>query len=144
MLRGTGSRSKQLSIDNGMNWIFIGTPIIVENKKLILSGLGSPVVLTVENYNPILPNTSKNPSSIFDYLFYFCYPVSFGGAIFYGMISILSIDPATIIANRNVSIIINIYIGLCAFMSVFIWFNYQNPILNPYIYNQNSSRKSLK
>ena len=55
----------------------------------------------------------------------------------------MSIDPATIIANKNVSIVINIYIGLCAIMSVFIWFNYQNPILSRNVYNQNSSKKVL-
>jgi len=140
ILRGTGLQSKELSTDNGATWISIGTHIIVGNKKLLLAGLGSPVVLTVENYNPVISN---KPSSLFDYLFYFCYPVSFIGAIFYGMISILSIDPATIIANRNISVVINIYIGLCAIMAVFIWFNYQNPILNPNVYNQYSSKKSL-
>ncbi len=142
MLRGTGSQSKEVSINNGTTWISIGTPIIVGNKILVLAGLGSPVVLTVENYNPVISN---KPSSLFDYLFYFCYPVSFIGAIFYGIISILnmSIDPVTIIANRNISVVINIYIGLCAIMAVFIWFNYQNPILNPNVYNQYSSKKSL-
>ena len=138
VLRGTGSRRKELSTNNGTNWFSIGTPIIVGNKSLVLSGLGSPVVLTVENYNP---NTSKNPSTVLDYLFYFCYPVSFIGATFYGVVSIINVDPATIIANKNVSIAINIYIGLCAIMSVFIWFNYQNPILGRNLYNQNSSKK---
>ena len=140
MLRGTNERRKQLSTNNGTNWFSIGTPIIVGNKLLILSGLGSPVVLTVENYDY---NTFNNPSTVLDYLFYFCYPVSFIGATFYGIVSIMNVDPATIIANKNVSIAINIYIGLCAFISVFIWFNYKNPILGRNVYNQNSSKKIL-
>ena len=140
VLRGTDERRKQLSTNNGTNWFSIGTPIIVGNKLLVLSGLGSPVVLTVENYNP---NTFNNPSTVLDYLFYFCYPVSFIGATFYGIVSIMNVDPATIIANKNVSIAINIYIGLCAFISVFIWFNYKNPILGRNVYNQNSSKKIL-
>ena len=55
----------------------------------------------------------------------------------------MNVDPATIIANKNVSIAINIYIGLCAFISVFIWFNYQNPILGRNIYNQKSTKTVL-
>ena len=46
-------------------------------------------------------------------------------------------------AIKKQSVVINIYIGLCAIMAVFIWFNYQNPILNPNVYNQYSSKKSL-
>jgi len=81
-----------------------------------------------------------------DYVFYLVYPVSFIGALFYGFASVVQVDPSTIIANRNWAIIINAYIGICAVISIFIWFNYPIPVFNtsPYtIYNQNSYRKSI-
>ena len=86
---------------------------------------------------------SHSPSSIFDYLFYFAYPISFAGAIFYGLVSVVQIDPSTIIVNRNVAIILNIYIGICAIISIFIWYNLNISIFNNINYNLKSSKISL-
>jgi hypothetical protein len=98
------------------------------------------VVLSVTDRPPPVTN---NPKKLYDYIFYLCYPVSFFGAIFYGVISIISVDPSTILINKNWSVAFNIYVGLCAIMSVFIWFNYPNPILGTNAYNPKSYRKSF-
>ena len=52
------------------------------------------------------------------------------------MVSLVVVDPASIIANRNASVGINIYIGFCAILAIFIWFKKQNPVLPNTIFNQ--------
>jgi len=98
------------------------------------------ISLTVTSVPPVVTN---NPTHIYDYIFYLCYPVSFLGALFYGIVSIISVDPSSILINKNWSVAFNIYVGLCAIMSVFIWFNYPNFILGK-AYNQKSYKKSLR
>jgi hypothetical protein len=80
-----------------------------------------------------------------DYIFSFAYPISFLGACFYGLVSVVQIDPSTIIANKNVSIAINLLIGLCGILSVFAWINFDRnvPILGPTLLpNGNKTIKS--
>ena len=54
-----------------------------------------------------------------DYVFSFAYPISFLGALFYSISSLVNIDPSTIIANRNISVLINILVGICGLLSMF-------------------------
>jgi hypothetical protein len=69
-----------------------------------------------------------------DYIFAYAYPISFLGAMFYGIASIVSFDPSTVIANKNVSVFLNGLIGLCGLMSLCNWYqNNQIPILGPII-----------
>ena len=63
------------------------------------------------------------PRSIFDYLFMFSYLISFVGAIFFAMASLVQIDPSTLIANKNVSFALNLFIGVCGAISMLIWIN---------------------
>ena len=62
-----------------------------------------------------------------DVVFAYAYPVSFLGALFYGIASIVSFDPSTVVANKNVSVILNAFIGVCGVISLFNWFN-QTPV----------------
>jgi hypothetical protein len=59
-----------------------------------------------------------------DYIFAYSYPIAFLGAMFYGIASIVSFDPSTAIANKNITIFINVFIGLCGLISLGNW--YQN------------------
>jgi len=78
-----------------------------------------------------------NPPFLYvgDYIFSYAYPVSFLGACFYGIASVVSVDPSTIIANKNLSVVLNVFIGLCGIISLFAWLNYGGnaPILGPTI-----------
>jgi len=68
-----------------------------------------------------------------DYIFSLAYPVAFIGACFYGMASIVNVDPSTVIANKNLSIAINLFIGLCGILSLFSWFSVVGnaPVIGP-------------
>jgi hypothetical protein len=65
-----------------------------------------------------------------DYVFQFAYPIAFLGSMFYGVASIASFDPSSIILNRNITIFVNIIIGICGLISLFNWFQHRNvPII---------------
>ena len=64
-----------------------------------------------------------------DYIFSFAYPVAFLGASFYGLASLVQVDPFTVITNRNVSVMLNIFIGICGILSLFAWLNRDVPIV---------------
>jgi len=68
--------------------------------------------------------TNVSPRTITDYLFMFSYLISFVGAIFFAMASLVQIDPSTLIANKNVSFALNIFIGISGLVSMLIWLNY--------------------
>jgi hypothetical protein len=136
---------------NGTNYMSIPASITINNKKFTLVGLGSPAIFRVtesmsqpgSTYQQ--PETQGNykPSNIWEYLFYFAYPVSFIGAMFYSMISLVSTEPISILLNKNWVIIFNIYVGICSYMSIYVWFNKQNPILNESKFNQKTLAKQL-
>ena len=63
-----------------------------------------------------------------DYIFSYAYPLSFLGALFYSVASLVNIDPSTVIANKNVSVILNMGIGLCGIMSMFAFLQVKNNI----------------
>jgi hypothetical protein len=74
-----------------------------------------------------------------NYIFEYAYPVAFVGSMFYGICSIINLDPSTVVANKNVSVVINGYIGVCGVIALFNW--YQNtpvPVIGTYLVpNQN-------
>jgi hypothetical protein len=141
---------------NGTDYMPTPTSTTINNKKFTLVGIGSPAVFNVstpprqsphpqtqntppppQTQNTPQPPPSYNPSNILEYIFYLAHPVAFSGAIFYGFVSLVAIDPVSIILNRNWSVAFNIYIGLCAILSIFVWFKIQNPVLPETIFNQN-------
>ena len=69
--------------------------------------------------------SGRNPQFLYigDYIFSYAYPISFLGACFYGIASIINVNPATVIANPNVSVILNAFIGVCGVISLFAWLN---------------------
>jgi hypothetical protein len=108
--------TNQISID-GKTWLSIGSPIIIGNKILILSGIGSPVVFTVTSY---LSN-SATPSSPIDYIFMLAYPAAFLGAIFFSINTFFNIKPLSSVANSQVEMAINGYIAVSGFLSLLLW-----------------------
>ena len=120
---------------NGTDYMPIPASTTINGKQFTLIGIGSPVVFNVGTPPP--PPPSYNPSNPLEYIFYFANPVAFSGAIFYGFVSLVAIDPVSVILNRNWSVAFNIYIGLCAILSIFVWFKIQNPVLSKTIFNQN-------
>jgi hypothetical protein len=92
----------------------------------------------VEHYNPQF-------LYIGDYVFSYAYPVAFLGACFYGITSLINVDPSTIIANKNISVALNLFIGLCGVISLFAWLNFKGnvPVIgNTLLPNGNSTIKA--
>jgi hypothetical protein len=77
----------------------------------------------------------------FDFILQYSYPIAFLGSIFYGIFSIvygsssvMIYNPMIIIANKNLIIFINIFIGLTGLISLFNWYRLTPiPIIGPYI-----------
>ena len=92
---------------------------------------------------PSKSDTSSNGSPIFlaDYVFQYSFLISFMGASFFGISSIIAVDPTTIIANKNVSVALNVLIGLAGFISLYVWFNKSVPVLDNSIINSSSVKK---
>lgn len=66
-----------------------------------------------------------NPQFLYvgDYIFSFAYPVSFLGACFYGIASLVNMNPADIVVNANIRVVLNVFIGVCGVISLFAWLN---------------------
>jgi len=119
--------------------------------KKILSGIKFTNVSGYynENYSGVSGNVGStivsysSPSTLFEYLFMYCYPVCFIGSIFFAITSVVSIDPSTIIANNNLSIGINIYILSCSIVAMFVWYNMDNPVLVSSVLNPKVIRVTL-
>ena len=60
-----------------------------------------------------------------DMVFAYAYPIAFMGAAAFGVSSMVSIDPATIIANKNISVVLNVLVGVCGLISLYNWFGQQ-------------------
>ena len=69
------------------------------------------------------------PMSVVGFCGNYGFGIAFIGAIFYGIKNIVETDPASILVNNNISIAINILIGICGFTSIGIWF-FANDIEN--------------
>ena len=128
--RGTGANSNLLYVNNSTTGILLDSSIMIGNKTFILKGIGSPVIFVVTRTIPI----AEKPNTIFDYLFMYSYLFAFLGAILFSATSIMSVDVASIFANKNVSVILNVYLGLTGLISLFVWYGVDLPID---IFNQN-------
>ncbi len=52
------------------------------------------------------------------YLFEFCIPIAGVGSIMYALTQLMSIDPSSILVNKNVSFVVNVLIGICGLVTV--------------------------
>lgn len=86
---------------------------------------------------------AAEPVLIPDYVFMWAFLFSFVGSIFYGISSLLSMDPQTIIVNNNVRMAINVIIGCSGIISMFVWFNMEIPALNKTILNPKVVKKNV-
>jgi hypothetical protein len=94
----------------------------------ILSGDLTVSGSAVTPKNPV-PKPTK-PTKILDYLFTGAYLFAIIGSIIYGIAGVTNIDISTIFVNRNVSFCVNLYVGLCGIISIFYWYQIQNPFNN--------------
>jgi hypothetical protein len=124
LTRGTGSQSNKLFLNTVE--FELGSPITIGNKIFQLSGIGSPVVFTVKS--------NDQPVTILDYIFKYSYFFAFIGAIFYSISTVINIEPMSVFLNKNVLLIFNIYITICAIISLHVWYNIKVPFN---IFNQN-------
>jgi hypothetical protein len=83
-------------------------------------------------------------NNIFDY----AYPISFLGAIFYGILAIAQTDLTGIITNKNWAVAFNVFIGLCGLLSMGAWFNtdlsFADPVTGAIDLKLNGMKASVK
>jgi hypothetical protein len=73
-----------------------------------------------------------------DLIFSYSYLISFVGAFFYCITSLLNIDLTAIFINKTMEIVINVTIGLTSILSIYHWYNQSAPIIGSVlISNQN-------
>jgi hypothetical protein len=103
--------------------------------------------VSIENYDDISGNSGlsimESPTTVWEYLFMFAYFFSFVGAIFYGVTYIVNIDPTYVITNKTAALAINLYIAACSIVSIFVWFNMPNPILDQSMLNPNTVKYTV-
>lgn len=73
---------------------------------------------------------AQAPVLIPEYVFMYAYLFSFVGSVFYASVGLLNIDIASIIVNKNMTLAINVVIGISGIISTFVWFNAEVPALN--------------
>jgi len=61
--------------------------------------------------------------NVWNYVFRYAYPVSFAGAVFYGVLAVTQTDISKIISNPNWVTVFNIVIGLSGLMAFSVWYN---------------------
>lgn len=61
--------------------------------------------------------------SFWNHVFKYAYPISFIGSIAYGVLAIVQTDASLIIANKNIVMGLNIFIGVCGLLAFAAWFN---------------------
>jgi hypothetical protein len=59
---------------------------------------------------------------IWNNAFYFAYPISFMGAIFYGILAVAQTDISNVITNKNWLVAFNLFVGFCGLISLGSWF----------------------
>jgi len=82
--------------------------------------------ISVYSTPTITPSTIEHPKILQilgNNLFGYSYPIAFIGSLFYGICSIIFTNPASIVVNQNVTIFINIIIGVCGLIGLFNYFN---------------------
>ena len=65
---------------------------------------------------------SSTPSTLFDYMFMYALPISFIGSIGFTILSTMQTDLAVTTVNKNILAVIYIYIFLCGFLSLCVWY----------------------
>ena len=60
--------------------------------------------------------------NLWNNVFTYAYPISFMGAMAYGLLAIAQVDISSIITNKNWLVAFNVFIGLCGIMSLASWF----------------------
>jgi uncharacterized membrane protein YuzA (DUF378 family) len=60
--------------------------------------------------------------TIWNNAFVYSHPISYLGAICYGILAVLQVDVSSIITNRSWLVAYNIFIGLCGLVSLSVWF----------------------
>lgn len=83
------------------------------------------------------------PVLIPDYIFMWSFLISFIGAIFFALTQLISVDPSTILVNKNVSLAINIIVGISGIVSMFVWFNMDIPELDKRILNSKVVKNNI-
>jgi len=119
LLRGIKDNANKLSIDNGVTWYSIGSDIPIGDLILTVSGIGSPVIFTIKSGSLL--------QKILSYVFMYSYVISFVGAVMYALSASFSTDLRDIVINKNISIFFNVYVFLCGFISIYIWYNNEIP-----------------
>jgi hypothetical protein len=61
--------------------------------------------------------------SLWNNLFKYAYPISFLGSMAYGILSIAQVDASSIVANKNIIIVINAFTGFCGLLGCAAWFD---------------------
>jgi hypothetical protein len=61
-------------------------------------------------------------NNIWNNIFTYAYPISFMGAIFYGVLAVAQTDVSNVITNKNWLVAFNVFIGLCGLVSIGAWF----------------------
>jgi hypothetical protein len=85
---------------------------------------------------------AQAPVLIPEYIFMWSFLFAFLGSIFFAITSLVSVDPSSIIVNKNMSIVFNLVVGISGVISMFVWFNMDIPeldrtVLNPKVVKQN-------
>jgi hypothetical protein len=60
--------------------------------------------------------------TVWNNIFMYAYPISFLGSMAYGILSILQTDPSQVIANKNMVLALNIFVGICGLLGFGAWF----------------------
>jgi hypothetical protein len=61
-------------------------------------------------------------NTVWNNAFHYAYPISFMGAIFYGILAVAQTDVSNVITNKNWLVAFNVFIGLCGLVSIGTWF----------------------
>ena len=132
-------RGDQISVNGGSLQSY-NSFVVIGNNKYVYSGAGSPIVFKViyeDKTQLVTPATPVAPVTLFDYLFMYSYFIGFIGAILYSVGSLITIDVPSVMMNRSVSLVMNIYISICGFISICTWFNLDiNNIISYNLFNQ--------
>jgi len=114
------------NIENNTNVIERFIPLnIHNNKKLTPNLIEHATNITIISVPPRIPVgiPANKPSFLLDYILQYTYPIAFLGASLYGITSIISVDATSIIANKNMSVLLNSLAGLCGYLGLCYFYN---------------------
>lgn len=83
------------------------------------------------------------PVKIQEYLFMWAYVISFVGAVFFSIASLVNIEPASLIVNKNILVVVNILIGISGIVSLFVFFNQSVPALDAAVLDQRVVKSNI-